>query len=150
MQLELFQTISESGLSAFSPGMFALLLTAGSALYLAVISARGYVLPRPLSAGVVMMATGIWCAVLTGLLTADTPSQIFGIRQVETEFGQFVAFGRSGRDHGGWHAHASAEPVRPRNEARRPPGASLRMGGAPRERDVLPPGLSLSCNGHTS
>jgi hypothetical protein len=93
VQLELFQTISESGLSAFSPAMAALLLTSGAALYLAVITARGYRLPRPLTAGGVMIAAGIWCAALTGVLTLDPPGQIFGINHVEAELGPIVALG---------------------------------------------------------
>ena len=93
VQLELFQTISESGLSAFSPAMVALLLTSGAALYLAVITARGYRLPRPLTAGGVMIATGVWCAALTGVLTLDPPDQIFGINQVQAELGPIVALG---------------------------------------------------------
>jgi hypothetical protein len=93
VRLELFQVISESGVAAFGPAMFALVLTAASALYLAVITARGYRLPRPLSAGGVMIAAGVWCAALVGVLVLDTPSQIFGIPAVETQYGPFVALG---------------------------------------------------------
>ena len=93
VSLQLFQAITESGLSAFGAGALALVLTAGSALYLAVITARGYRLPRPLTAGGVMIAAGVWCALLAGLLAIEPPSRILGIDAVETEYGPFVALG---------------------------------------------------------
>ncbi len=93
VDLQLFQVISESGFDAFGPAMLALLLTAGSALYLAVITARGYRLPRPMSAGGVMIVAGAWCGVLVAVLIFNTPDQIFGIHAVETRYGPFVALG---------------------------------------------------------
>jgi hypothetical protein len=91
ISLQLFQVISESAFSAFGSATLALLITAGAALYLAVITARGYRFPRPLSAGGVMIAAGFWCAALVGLLAVDAPGQILGIEAVETEYGPFVA-----------------------------------------------------------
>ena len=93
VSLQLFQVITESGLGAFGAGALALVLTAAAALYLAVITARGYRLPRPLTAGGVMVAAGVWCAILAALLTVETPSRILGIDAVETEYGPFVAIG---------------------------------------------------------
>jgi hypothetical protein len=93
VSLQLFQVITESGLSSFGAGALALVLTAAAALYLAVITARGYRLPRPLTGGGLMVAAGVWCAVLAALLTVETPAEILGIDTVETEFGPFVALG---------------------------------------------------------
>ncbi len=91
--LELFQVITQSGLSAFGAGTLALVLTAGAAFYLAMITARGYRLPRPLTAGGLMIAAGIWCALLTGLLAVEPPGAIVGIPGAEPQNGLFVALG---------------------------------------------------------
>ncbi|MDX6638218.1 MAG: hypothetical protein QOJ01_1729 [Solirubrobacterales bacterium] len=93
VQLKLFQVISESGVGALGGAAFALVLTAGGALYLATRTARGYRLPRPLSASGVMIAAGVWCTVLTGLLTLERPGDILGITPVEVRYGVFVALG---------------------------------------------------------
>jgi hypothetical protein len=93
VSLQLFQPISESGLSAFGPAAAALLLTVVAALYVLARAARGYRFPRPLSVGGVLALAGVWAAALTLVLIADRPDQIIGLHAVQVRFGAFVALG---------------------------------------------------------
>lgn len=93
VHVQAFQVISESAFGTFGGAVLALLLTTGAALYLAFRAAAGYVPPRPLSTGGVIIAAGVWSCALVGLLALDRPEQILGNHDVDVHFGLFVGLG---------------------------------------------------------
>ena len=89
--LKLIAHLSKTGLDSFGWGHAALVLTAGSALFLLAVSARGYRLRRPLAEGPLLMLAGAWCALLALYLTLDRPNN-FDPLKVTLRFGIFVPF----------------------------------------------------------
>ena len=88
-----FTHISRTALDKFGFVHVALLLTVGAAVVLIVRATRGYVLPRPLSEGVILAAAGAWAAVLVAYLMLDRPEQLDGSTEVGLRLGGFVALG---------------------------------------------------------
>jgi hypothetical protein len=89
--LKLIAHLTKTGLDSFGWGHAALVLTAGSALFLLSVSARGYRLPRPLAEGPLLMLAGAWCALLGVYLILDRPDN-FDPLKVTLRFGIFVPF----------------------------------------------------------
>jgi hypothetical protein len=88
-----FTHISRTALDKFGFVHVALLLTVGSAVFLIARTTRGYVLPRPLSEGVILAIAGGWAAVLIAYLLLDRPEQLDGNTDVGLRLGGFVALG---------------------------------------------------------
>jgi hypothetical protein len=93
IELELFGGFSQTGLEAFSFAHAALLLTAAAALGVIWLCARGYKLPRPLGEGALLIAAGVWIAVLATYLAIDRPDEIAGFDRVRLRYGAFVSLG---------------------------------------------------------
>lgn len=93
IELELFNGFSQTGLEAFGFGHAALLLTAAAALGLIWRCASGYELPRPMSEGALLIAAGVWIALLVAYLAIDRPDEIAGFDRVRLRYGAFVALG---------------------------------------------------------
>jgi hypothetical protein len=93
IELELFGGFSQTGLEAFNSAHAALLLTAAAALGLIWLCARGDELPRPLGEGALLIAAGLWTAVLVAYLAIDRPDEIAGFDRVRLRYGAFVALG---------------------------------------------------------
>jgi hypothetical protein len=89
--LKLIAHVSKTGVDSFGWGHAALVLTAGSALFLLSMSGRGYRLPRPLAEGPLLILAGAWCALLGGYLILDRPDN-FDPLKVTLRFGIFVPF----------------------------------------------------------
>ena len=89
--LKLIAQLSQTGLDSFGWGHAALVLTAGSVLFLLSVSARGYRLPRPLAEGPLLILAGAWCAILVVYLILDRPNN-FDPLKVTLRFGIFVPF----------------------------------------------------------
>jgi hypothetical protein len=85
--------LSKTGLDQFGPATLAMLITAGAALVLIARRARGYVPPRPLGAGGLLIAAGVWIGALICYLIADRPDQLAGSANVNLRIGLFVALG---------------------------------------------------------
>jgi hypothetical protein len=88
-----FTGISRTALDKFGFVHVALLLTVGSAVVLILRAKRGYVLPRPLSEGVLLAVAGGWAAMLVIYLMLDRPEQLEGSTKVGLRLGSFVALG---------------------------------------------------------
>jgi hypothetical protein len=86
--------LSQTGLDAFGFGQAALLVTVAATLFLIVRCARGYRPPRPLSEGALLIAAGVWMAILLGYLILDRPDQ-FEPLEARLRYGIFVALGGS-------------------------------------------------------
>jgi len=93
IELELFNGFSQTGLEAFNFGHAAVLLTALAALTLIWLCAEGYALPRPLGEGVLLVAAGVWIALVVTYLAIDRPDEIAGFERVRLRYGAFVALG---------------------------------------------------------
>jgi hypothetical protein len=93
IELELFNGFSQTGLEAFGFGHAALLVTAVASLALIWMCANGYELPRPLGEGALLIAAGIWTALLVTYLAIDRPDEIAGFDRVRLRYGAFVALG---------------------------------------------------------
>jgi hypothetical protein len=85
--------LSKTGLDQFGLAALAMLITAGAALVLIARRARGYVPPRPLGAGGLLIAAGVWIGALICYLIADRPDQLAGSANVNLRIGLFVALG---------------------------------------------------------
>lgn len=93
IELELFNGFSQTGLEAFNFAHAALLLTAAAALVLIWLCAGGYVPPRPITEGVLLIAAGAWIGILVAFLAIDRPEEIAGFDRVRLRYGAFVALG---------------------------------------------------------
>ncbi len=93
IELELFNGFSQTGLEAFSPAHAALLVSALAALALIWRCAGGYEVPRPLGEGALLVAAGVWIAVIVAYLAIDRPDEIAGFERVRLRYGAFVALG---------------------------------------------------------
>ena len=93
IELELFGGFSQTGLEAFSFAHAAILATAATALALVVLCGGGYRPPRPLSEGALLIAAGVWIAILVAYLAIDRPDEIAGFDRVRLRYGLFVALG---------------------------------------------------------
>lgn len=85
--------LSKTGLDQFGLAALAMLITAGAALVLIARRARGYVPPRPLGAGGLLIAGGVWIGALICYLIADRPDELAGSARVNLRIGLFVALG---------------------------------------------------------
>jgi hypothetical protein len=85
--------LSKTGFDQFGLAALAMMITAGAALVLIARRARGYVPPRPLGGGGLLIAAGAWIAVLICYLIADRPEQLAGSANVNLRIGLFVALG---------------------------------------------------------
>jgi hypothetical protein len=88
--LRFLSSLSQTGLDAFGFAQAGLALTAGAALTLIARSALGYRLPRPLSEGGLLIAAGVWAAVLIGYAMIDRPDD-FAPLEISLRYGIFVA-----------------------------------------------------------
>jgi hypothetical protein len=85
--------LSKTGFDQFGLAALAMMITAGAALVLIARGARGYVPPRPLGAGGLLIAAGVWIGVLVCYLIADRPEELAGSSNVNLRVGLFVALG---------------------------------------------------------
>jgi hypothetical protein len=85
--------LSKTGFDQFGLAALAMLITAGAALVLIARRSRGYVPPRPLGAGGLLIAAGVWIGVLICYLIADRPEELAGSANVNLRIGLFVALG---------------------------------------------------------
>jgi hypothetical protein len=85
--------LSQTGFDQFGLAALAMLITAGAALALIARSARGYLPPRPLGTGGLLIAAGVWTGVLICYLIADRPDELAGSSNVNLRIGLFVALG---------------------------------------------------------
>ena len=85
--------LSKTGFDSFGLAQLAMLITAAAALVLIARRMRGYEPPRPLGAGGLLIAAGIWIGVLLCYLIADRPDEIAGSVNVNVRLGPFVAIG---------------------------------------------------------
>ena len=88
--LKLIEQISQTGIDAFSWGQGALVLIQVAALALILVRASGRQLPRPISAGILLVLAGTWSAIVVGYLMVDRPDA-FDPLAVKLRFGIFVA-----------------------------------------------------------
>ena len=95
IELELFNGFSQTGLEAFNFAHAALLLTAAAALVLIWLCAGGYVPPRPITEGVLLIAAGAWIGILVAFLAIDRPEEIAGLRPGSPELRRVRGAGRS-------------------------------------------------------
>ncbi len=93
IELELFNGFSQTGLEAFNFAHAAVLVSALAALWLIWLCAGGYRLPRPLGEGVLLVAAGVWIALVVTYLAIDRPDEIAGFERVRLRYGAFVALG---------------------------------------------------------
>ena len=84
-----------TGVGAFSFAEAALLLIGAATLALALRVGGGYVPPRPLSEGGLLIAAGTWAALIVGYRMLDRPEfTLFGLDEPYTlRYGIFVAVG---------------------------------------------------------
>jgi hypothetical protein len=85
--------LSKTGFDQFGLAALAMMITAGAALVLLARGARGYVPPRPLGPGGLLIAAGVWCGALACYLIADRPEELAGSTNVNLRIGLFVALG---------------------------------------------------------
>jgi protein-S-isoprenylcysteine O-methyltransferase Ste14 len=90
--LRFLSSLSQTGLDAFGFAQTGLVVTAGAALVLIVRCALGYQLPRPLSEGGLLVAAGVWAAVLIAYAMIDRPDD-FAPLEISLRYGIFVALG---------------------------------------------------------
>jgi hypothetical protein len=90
--LRFLSSLSQTGLDAFGFAQTGLVLTAGAALVLIVRCALGYQLPRPLSEGGLLVAAGVWAALLVAYAMIDRPDD-FAPLEISLRYGIFVALG---------------------------------------------------------
>ena len=57
------------------------------------LCAGGYRLPRPLGEGMLLVAAGVWIAMVVAYLAIDRPDEIAGFERVRLRYGAFVALG---------------------------------------------------------
>ncbi len=111
--------LSATALDSFNFGHLALLITAAAVTFL-LAGGRAARLPRPLSAGGLLIAAGIWSLVIIGFLIADPPNLLSGtatIGGVRMRYGAFVAIGAAAAMIvGGMRSrHAAAASAAPTN-----------------------------------
>jgi len=82
----------KTGLGTFGLIEAALVATVGGAIVLVVACSRGFALPRPMNEGSLLVAAGVWAAVLIGYRMLDRPD--FGLARVGDtglRYGIFIA-----------------------------------------------------------
>jgi hypothetical protein len=85
--------LSKTGFEGFGLAHLAMLITAAAALVLIGRHARGYLPPRPLGVGGLLIIAGTWIAVLICYLIAVRPEELAGSFNVNLRLGPFVALG---------------------------------------------------------
>jgi hypothetical protein len=85
--------LSKTVFDDFGLAHLAMLITAAAVLVLIVRGSRGFVPPRPLGAGGLLVTGGVWMALLVVFLIADRPDAIAGSADVGIRIGPFVALG---------------------------------------------------------
>lgn len=84
----------KTAVGTFGLSEVALLLTVGAAGCLIIICSRGFDLPRPLNEGALLVAAGVWSAVLIAYRMLDRPAfELPGVGPVGLRYGIFVALG---------------------------------------------------------
>jgi hypothetical protein len=90
-----FTRLSTTAIGSFGFAHLALLVTVGAAVFLCAGVAAGRELPRPLREGELLIAAGVWAALLVGYLMLDRPDELGGSTRVGLRFGIFVALAGS-------------------------------------------------------
>ena len=85
--------LSVTGVDSFGFADAALLITVGAAVLLVVRDAGGHKLARPLRSAELVVAAGVWAALLTIYLMIDRPDELASANAVSLRFGAFVALG---------------------------------------------------------
>ena len=85
--------LSVTGLDNFGWVNAAILVTVGAVVVLVAREAGGLRLARPLRAAELVMAGGLWAALLTAYLMIDRPDELGDVGSVDLRFGIFVALG---------------------------------------------------------
>lgn len=85
--------LSVTGVDSFGFADAALLITVGAAVVLVVRDAAGRKLARPLRSAELVVAAGVWGALLTIYLMIDRPDELASANAVSLRFGAFVALG---------------------------------------------------------
>ena len=85
--------LSVTGLDNFGWVNAAILVTVGAVVVLVVREAGGLRLARPLRAAELVMAGGLWAALLTAYLMIDRPDELGDVGSVDLRYGIFVALG---------------------------------------------------------
>jgi hypothetical protein len=92
-QIRGFGSVAQTGLDAFGWGQATLMLIVCAALVLIALGARGYVPPRPLGEGSLLVAAGIWAALVCTYLMLDRPEELEGFTTISLRYGIFIAAG---------------------------------------------------------
>ena len=85
--------LSITGVDSFGFADAALLITVAAAVLLVVRDAAGRTLARPLRSAELVVAAGVWAALLTIYLMIDRPDELASANAVSLRFGAFVALG---------------------------------------------------------
>jgi hypothetical protein len=85
----------KTGFGAFTFATAAMLLTVGACLYLVIEVGDGYRPPRPLTVGTLLIAAGIWTALIVVFQLVDRPTFHFASLDDDygVRYGAFVALG---------------------------------------------------------
>jgi hypothetical protein len=85
--------LSITGFDNFGWVNAAILVTVGAVVVLVAREAAGLRLARPLRAAELVMAGGLWAALLTAYLMIDRPDELGDVGSVDLRFGIYVALG---------------------------------------------------------
>jgi hypothetical protein len=83
--------LSVTGLDNFGFATAALVVTVGAVAVLIAREAAGLSLARPLRPAELVIAGGVWAALLTAYLMIDRPDELADVGSVDLRFGIFVA-----------------------------------------------------------
>jgi hypothetical protein len=86
-----FSGLSATGFDSFGFGAAALLITAGAAVFVVFREASGKPPTRPLRSAELVMAAGVWAALLAVFLIFDRPDQLGGSTEITPQIGVFAA-----------------------------------------------------------
>lgn len=121
--------LSATAIDSFTFAHLALLVACGAVLWL-TIARGGTRWPRPLSEGGLLIAAGVWCALILAYLVADPPDILedtLPIGGVRIRYGILLAFaGAGGMVLGGMRVRSA------KNEAERPEGRPASASEVPR------------------